>query len=105
MFMKYVLSWATRLNGTALENEASTKRGLELFTNWTAPAGLKFEQFVGRVDGGGGFAVVETDDPADLLDGASKFVPFNEFQIFPVVDLEEWMQAANNGIEFRESIT
>ena len=103
--MKYVLSWATRLNGTALENEASTKRSLQLFTNWTAPSGLKFEQFVGRIDGGGGFAVVETDDPADLLDGASKFVPFNEFHIFPVVDLDEWMQAANTGIEFRDSIT
>ena len=103
--MKYVLSWATRLNGTALENEASTKRSLQLFTNWTAPSGLKFEQFVGRIDGGGGFAVVETDNPADLLDGTSKFSPLNEFQIFPVVDLEEWMQAANSGIEFRESVT
>lgn len=103
--MKYVLSWETRLNGTTAENEASAKRGLELFSKWTVPAGLKIEQFVGRIDGGGGFAVVETDDPADLLDGASKFVPFNEFHIFPVVDLDEWMQAANTGIEFRDSIT
>jgi hypothetical protein len=66
---------------------------------------LKFEQFVGRVDGGGGFAVVETDNPADLLEGTSKFSPLNEFQIFPVVDLDEWIQAANSGIEYRESVT
>lgn len=103
--MKYVLSWETRLNGTTAENEASAKRGLELFSKWTVPAGLKIEQFVGRIDGGGGFAVVEADSAADLLDGTSKFSPLNEFQIFPVVDLDEWIQAANNGIEYRESVT
>ncbi len=32
-----------------------------------------FHQFVGKLDGTGGFAVVETDNPMDLADAPSKF--------------------------------
>jgi hypothetical protein len=78
---------------------------LELFSKWQQPASTKFLQFVGRVDGSGGFAVVETDNPADLLDGAGKFGPVNEFQIYPVVDIADWVRAAQDGVEFRESIS
>ncbi len=102
--MKYVMSWTTRYHGSATDNENTAKRGVETFTKWTPPAGLKFEQFVGRIDGSGGFAVVETDNVADLLDGTAKFAPSNEFQIYPVVDITDWIQAATEGIGFRESI-
>ena len=52
--MKYVMSWTTRYHGSATDNENTAKRGVETFTKWTPPAGLKFEQFVGRIDGVGG---------------------------------------------------
>jgi hypothetical protein len=103
--MKYVMTWTARLNGSGKDNEADVRRGLELFSKWTQPASTTFHQFVGRIDGNGGFAVVETDNPADLLDGAGKFTPFNEFQIYPVVDIAEWVRAAQDGVEFRESIS
>jgi Domain of unknown function (DUF3303) len=67
--MKYVISSTARLNGSGKENEAAMRRGLELYSKWTPPASSTIHQFVGRVDGGGSFAVVETDDPADLLGG------------------------------------
>ena len=103
--MKYVMSWTPRLSGSAEENETATRRGLELFSKWQQPASTTFHQFVGQLDGAGGFAVVETDDPANLLDGSSKFGPLNEFQLYPVADIADWMQAAQEGVEFRESIS
>jgi Protein of unknown function (DUF3303) len=103
--MKYVMTWTTRLNGSLEENEAAARRGLELFSKWQQPAGITFHQFVGRVDGAGGFAVVETDNPADLLDGTGKFATMNEFQLYPVVDIADFMRSAQDGVEFRNSIS
>jgi hypothetical protein len=103
--MKYVIAWTGRLTGSAKDNEEALRRGLEVFSKWTAPASTTIHQFVGRLDGDGGFAVWETDNPADLLDSVAKFAPFNEFQIYPVVDITEWAQAAQKGVEFRESIS
>ena len=102
--MKYVMVWTSRLNGSEKENEESTRRGVEIFSKWQPPSSTTFHQFVGRVDGAGGFAVVESDNPADLLDGVAKFGPLNEFQLFPVVDIADWMAAMQEGVAFRESI-
>lgn len=102
--MKYVMAWTTRLNGSEQENEESARRGVAMFSKWQTPASTTFHQFVGRLDGSGGFAVVETDNPADLLDGVSKFASLNEFQIHPVVDVADWMAAMQEGVEFRASI-
>jgi Domain of unknown function (DUF3303) len=103
--MKYVISWTSRLNGSEKENEDATRRGVEVFSKWQPPSSTTFHQFVGRLDGAGGFAVVETDNPADLLDGVSKFFPLNEFQLFPVVDFPEFMAAASDGVAFRDSLS
>jgi uncharacterized protein DUF3303 len=103
--MKYVMTWTPRLSGSAEDNEAAARRGLELFSKWQQPAGATFHQFVARVDGTGGFAVVETDNPADLLDGTGKFAPLNEFQLYPVVEIADWVRSAQEGVEFRESIS
>jgi Protein of unknown function (DUF3303) len=103
--MKYVMAWRPRLNGSAEDNEAAVRRGVELFSKWQQPAGTTFHQFVGRVDGAGGFAVVETDTVDDLLEGTGKFGPLNEFELYPVVDIADWMRVAQEGIEFRESIS
>jgi hypothetical protein len=102
--MKYVMAWTARLNGSERENEEAVRRATELFGKWQQPAGTTFHQFVGRLDGGGGFAVVETDNPGDLLDGVSKFGPVNEFQIYPVVDVADWIAAGMEGVAFRESV-
>jgi hypothetical protein len=103
--MKYVMTWTTRLNGSAAENEAAVRRGLELYSKWQPRASTTFHQFVARLDGAGGFAVVEADNPADLLDDVGKFSALNEFQIYPVVDMDESIAALRDGVEFRESIS
>jgi hypothetical protein len=103
--MKYVVAWTSRLNGSAAENEHALRRGLSVFSKWTPPQTATYHQFVGRLDGNGGFAVVETDDPADLAEASSKFAFIAEFQIYPVADIAEAMQALQQGVEFRESIS
>src|ERR1700759_4152472 len=102
--MKYVIAWTYRLNGSAAENDQSLRRGLVLFSKWTTPSSTTYHQFVGRADGGGGFAVIETDNPSDLTDATGKFGHLLEYQIYPVVDIDESAQSMEEGAEFRDSI-
>lgn len=103
--MKYVVSWKPRAGGSAADNEAGVKRSLAVFGKWTPDARSTFHQFVTRLDGEGGFAVIETDDPASVLDGPAKFGPFFEFTVIPVVDVNESIGLVNEAIEFRDSIS
>jgi hypothetical protein len=103
--MKFVMAWTSRINSSGRENEEAVQRALQLFSKWQPPAGVTFHQFVGRVDSEGGFAVVETDQPAELLSATGKFAPYNVFHIYPVVDINDWAQQAQDGVEFRESIS
>ena len=99
--MKYVVAWTFRLNGSATENEASIQRALELYAKWSPPASTTYHQFVGRLDGMGGFAIVESDNPIDLAVDSGKFGFFLDYQLYPVVDIAESMQAIQQGVEFR----
>jgi hypothetical protein len=102
--MKYVIAWTYRLNGSAAENDQSLRRGLVLFSKWTTPSSTTYHQFVGRADGGGGFAVIETDNPSDLTDATGKFGHLLDYQIYPVVDIDQSAQSMEEGAEFRDSI-
>ena len=102
--MKYLVSWTYRFNGSAADNEESMRRGLAVFAKWTQPQSTTYHAFLGRLDGSGGFALVETDNPADLADITSKFAFIAEYQIYPVVDIDQAVQSLQQGVEFRESI-
>jgi len=101
---KFLVSWKVRSGGTAQQNHDDTKKLLDTFAKWQAPADQNFLQFLGRIDGEGGYAVVETDNPSGLADAPSKFGTWLEFEIVPVVDIMDDVAAIAAGIEFRESI-
>jgi len=103
--VKYLVSWTYRFNGSAADNEDSMRRGLAVFSKWAPPESTTYLAFLGRVDGGGGFAVVETDNPADLADTTSKFAFIAEYQIYPVLEMEQAAQSLQQGVDFRESIS
>ncbi|MFC9836576.1 DUF3303 domain-containing protein [Rhodococcus sp. NPDC127530] len=103
--MKYVITWTLRNGGSAAENEEAARRSLEVFARWTPAEGANFHHFLGRLDGTGGFAFVEADDPNDVLDGPTKFGPFFEFHVYPVADIAVTTQAAQQAVEFRGSIS
>ena len=98
--MKFVVSMNFLRNGSAAENKAAQKELLDLYSKWKPPDGTTFHQFLGRIDGGGTFAVVETDNPADLMDTSSKFGSFVDYQIYPVVEIADAAQAAQDAVSF-----
>ncbi len=101
---KYLVTWITRQGGSAQQNHDDGKRVLDAFAKWQAPADQNFLQFLLRVDGQGGCAVVETDNPEGLLDAPSKFGTWNEFEITPVIDIMDGVAVLAAGVEFRESV-
>jgi Protein of unknown function (DUF3303) len=103
--MKYVMSWTPRVGGSGAEAEEATKRSLAVFSKWSPPSGVTFHQFVSRLDTGGGYAVVETDDPKLVAEGPAKFGPWFDFEVVPVVDITEAVPIAHEAIAFRDSVS
>jgi uncharacterized protein DUF3303 len=101
---KYVVSWKVRSGGTAQQNHDDGKKLLDTFAKWQIPADQNFLQFLARADGQGGYAVVETDNPASLADAPAKFSTWLEFDIDPVIDIMDNVAVIAAGAEFRESI-
>jgi hypothetical protein len=99
--MKYVISWTARSSSNA---EEDAKRSLSAFTNWTPSPSSTFLQFVQRVDGEGGFAVVETDDPTLILADTLKFAPWFKYECIPVIDIMDAVGTFQEAIAYRDSL-
>jgi hypothetical protein len=95
--MKYVIAWEGREN----TSEELLARGLQVFSKWSPAEGANFLQFVGRVDGRGGFAVVETDDVALIAHDMAIFTAFFDMSVYPVLDIEENARISGEAVEFR----
>ncbi len=102
--MKFLISWTVRSGASATENEAAAERVLEVFSKWAPPSDETFHQFLGRLDGTGGFAVVETNNPDSLAEAPAKFGPYLDFEIIPVSDVTETTRILQEGVQFRNSV-
>jgi hypothetical protein len=102
--MKFVVSWTIRSGGSGAEREADAERGLKVFSKWSPPSDETFHQFLGRLDGTGGYAVVETDKPESLGEAATKFGVWFDFEIVPVADITETTKLASEAVAFRKSV-
>lgn len=100
--MKYVLTWWERPGGSYADYESAQKRVLGVFQNWEMPDTLDIHQFVVRVGEFGGYAVVETDDLADVQKLTTTFAVF-QFRLEPVLDVMDAVAAEAEGIAWRES--
>jgi hypothetical protein len=83
--MKYVINWTPRANTT----EESLSRSLQVIGKWTPSEGAVFKEFLGRVDGQGGFAVVETEDPRLIAHDAAMFSAWFDFDVHPVLEIAD----------------
>jgi hypothetical protein len=97
--MKYVVSWETRANAS----EEDQARSLQVFGKWSPAEGTNFVQFLGRVDGRGGFAVVETDDVTLIARDMAVFGAFFDMSVYPVLDVQQTAQIVGDAIQFRQS--
>ena len=90
--MKYVVSWQSRSTETEEVQQVVTHRGHNVPT------------VLGRIDGSGGFAVVETDDPALIARDVAIFSAFFDMNVYPVLDIEEATRIGGAAVEFRQSV-
>ena len=65
---------------------------------------MKFLQFLIRASDAGGYAVVETDDIAQLKRAATIFA-VNEFRIEPVLDIMDAVATDVDAIAWRDSVS
>ena len=100
--MKYVLTWWERPGGSYADYEAAQKRVLNVFQNWEMPESLDIHQFVVRVGEFGGYAVLETDNVADVQKLTTTFAVF-QFRLEPVMDVMDAVAAEAEGINWRDS--
>ena len=82
-------------------SEASTKRSLQLFTNWQPPVEFKGHWALG---GGGGIAVIETDSAAAVVEAIAPFTPFFDFKVEPAVSIEEAVPVFMKTNAWRDSV-
>ena len=99
--MKYVLTWWERPGGSYADYEAAQKRVLNVFQNWEMPESLDIHQFVVRVGEFGGYAVLETDNVADVQKLTTTFAVF-QFRLEPVMDVMDAVAAEEEGIAWRD---
>jgi hypothetical protein len=99
--MKYVMTWWERPGGSHADYEAAQKRVLEVFRRWQMPQSLTFHQFLVRVGEFGGYAVVETDNPADIHKLTTAFAVF-QFRVEPVLDVMDAVAVEVEAINWRD---
>jgi hypothetical protein len=100
--MKYVLTWWERPGGSAADQELAQKRILDVFQKWEIPETITIHQFLVRVGEFGGYAVLETDDLAEVEKLIAIYAAF-QFRLEPVLDVEEAAAAQAEGIAWRDS--
>lgn len=72
---------------TRFDSEESSKRNLQLFTNWTPPAGFEFKAHWARADGKGGMFIAEVETAEAMLEATTPWTSRMDFDIGPIVDI------------------
>jgi hypothetical protein len=98
--MKYVVAWENRPSAV----EETTARGLQVFSKWSPSEGSNFREFLGRLDGRGGFAVVEADDPRSLATDVAPFTGFFDFTVYPVQEIADTAAVGAEAVAFLQSV-
>ena len=99
--MKYVISWVAKPN----MGEAEAARSLQVFSKWAPSERVTFEQFLGRADAKGGFAVVTTDDINAVVRDMAIFGTWFDMEVVPVVEVGDLATISGEAVEFISSIS
>lgn len=91
--MKYMSVYSIRQNSTTFDQHTNgTEALVKAFSKWKPDDGLKILSFVSKLDGKSGFILMETDDPKLVASFASKFLPWSDSEIHPVIEVGEAVQ-------------
>ena len=101
--MKYMLTWNERPQGSAIEYERAQQRILDVFRRWERPDCFKIELFMIRVGDWGGYMLVDCDEPVAVHKMCS-MLPAFEFQVRPVITIEDAMQGELEVMAWRDNL-
>ena len=85
-------------------SEEGERRSLEVFQNWNPPAGAEFKGFYGYADSTGGCAIIEVDSFATLARTTGPFVPWLQFNVKPLLTIEESAAISGEMVAMRANI-
>lgn len=89
--------------GSHADYEAAQKRVLGVFQKFPMPPSIKFHQFLVRVGEFGGYAVIETDKPADVHKLTTALAVF-QFRLEPVIDVMDAVAVESETIAWRDAL-
>ena len=87
------------------QSEEGLQRMLAVFAAWQPPDGMEIQGFYNYSDGSGGVMISEVPDAATGLRAVSAFTPWIDFEIIPIVPVEEGAAIAGEGIAFRAGVS
>jgi hypothetical protein len=99
--MKYVISWVAKPN----MGEAEAARSLQVFGKWAPSEKVTFEQFLGRADAKGGFAVVTTEDINAIAHDMAIFGTWFDMEVVPVIEVGDLAAISGEALQFMASIS
>jgi hypothetical protein len=103
--MKFVLTYTWRDGGSAAEREQMLKRSMQLLGKFSPSDPTQIKEWVDRVDGEGGFALLESDDPIAMMRDIAIWIPMLRFELHPVVDVADAMPAQQEALDFLDSVS
>jgi hypothetical protein len=99
--MLFQLTWTRRDSGAS---EEADQRLQAIFQKFTPPKNLTIHSWLDRVDGMGGFALVEGEIAEDVPAAVLVFSPYYEFQFYPVIQHADWVAALGEAATFRQEL-
>ncbi len=87
--MKFVFTYTTQQGGSEADRHEAGKKAQQLLETWQPSDSASILQWVSRVDGNGGFSVIETDNAENILKDLATWSSFLDFQVYPVVDIAD----------------
>ena len=85
--------------------EATDRRTLKLFTNWTPPNGWEWKSLYEFADGSGGIATLEVTSSEVMYEGTATFRGVVDFRISPVVEIEAAIPILQKSQAWADSIS
>ena len=102
--MKFVLTYTLRSGGSVADNVAAGEAAQKLLGSWTPSPQATLHQWVQRCDGNGGFAVLDTDNAAELYKDLATWSPWLDFQAYPVLDILEAVPLTGEALSIARSV-
>ena len=85
-------------------DEKRQERALQVFTEWTPPEEIRFHAHYLRADGNGGIAIVEADAATAVGAATAPFSPFFEYEVVPLMEVDEAIPVLMNAMEWRDRV-